>query len=141
MENSGVGRGRRLCAVLAVSLVALIALPAFASAAGAQKSVTSNAVPVSGAVVTKVTAKATISGSSMTVVLVPGKYPFAKQSVSLKGLVSDPSSSSLKLTLKATGARNGTGSLTVTGPNNSKEPDVAVFSSPGASPAAVTRAL
>jgi len=34
----------------------------------------------------------------------------------------------LKLNLKATGARNGTGELTVTGPNNSKEPDVAVFS-------------
>lgn len=96
--------------------------------AAAQKSVTSNAVPVSGAVVTQVTAKATISGSSLTVLLVPGKYPFTKQSVSLKGLVSDPASSSLKLSLRATGARNGTGTLTVTGPNNAKEPDVAVFS-------------
>lgn len=93
-----------------------------------QKSVTSNAVPVSGAAVTKVSAKATISGSNVTVLLVPGKYPFAKQSVSLKGLVSEPASSTLKLNLKATGARNGTGELTVTGPDNSKEPDVAVFS-------------
>jgi hypothetical protein len=93
----------------------------------AQKSATSNAVPVSGAVVTKVSAKATIDGSDLTVVLVPGKYPFATQSLSLKGLVSDPSASSLKVTLKATGARRGTGDLTVTGPNNAKEPDVAVF--------------
>ncbi|HEY0278117.1 MAG TPA: CHRD domain-containing protein [Solirubrobacterales bacterium] len=95
--------------------------------APAQKSVTSNAVPVGGAAVTKVTAGATIDGSGLTVLLVPGHYPFAKQSVSLKGLVTDPASSSLKLTLKATGPRSGTGELTVTGPNNSKEPDVAVF--------------
>jgi len=94
----------------------------------AQRSVTSNAVPVSGAVVTRVTAKATVSGSSLTVLLVPGKYPFAKQRVSLKGLVSDPASARLKLSLKATGARTGTGTLTVTGPNNATEPDVAVFS-------------
>ncbi len=96
--------------------------------AGAQRSATSNSVPVSGAAVTQVSAKATVDGSSLTVVLVPGKYPFAKQSVSLGGLVSDPSSATLKLNLKATGARNGTGTLTVTGPNNAKEPDVAVFS-------------
>lgn len=96
--------------------------------AGAQRSVTSNAVAVGGAAVTKVTAKATIDGSSLTVLLVPGRYPFAKQGVSLEGLVSDPASASLKLSLKATGARNGTGTLTVTGPNNAKEPDVAVFS-------------
>jgi CHRD domain len=95
--------------------------------AGAQKSVTSNAVPVSGAAVTTVSAKATIDGSGLTVVLAPGKYPFATQGFSLKGLVSDPSSSTLKVSLKATGARNGTGELTVTGPNNAKEPDVAVF--------------
>ncbi len=42
--------------------------------------------------------------------------------------LADPASSTLKLSLKATGARDGTGELTVTGPNNSKEPDVAIFS-------------
>ncbi|MBS1892472.1 MAG: CHRD domain-containing protein [Actinobacteria bacterium] len=97
------------------------------SVAAGGKSVRSNAVPVSGAAVTRVTAAAAIAGSRLTVTLVPGKYPFARQSVSLTGLVSDPSAATLKLSLKATGARRGTGTLTVTGPNNAREPDVLVY--------------
>lgn len=95
--------------------------------AGSAPSVTSNSVPVSGAAVTKVSAQATIKGNSLTVVLVPGHYPFAQKSVGLKGLVSEPAAATLSLRLKATGPRSGSGTLQVKGPNNANEPDVAVF--------------
>ncbi len=104
---------------LALTLVALLAAclgAATASASAPPKPVTSNSVPVTGAVVTKV-----------NVPLMPGKLPFAQKVVSLKGKVSDWSASAIKVSIKASGPRKGTGMVTVTGPLNSVEPDVAVW--------------
>ena len=52
---------------------------------------------------------------------------FAQKVVSLKGKVSDWSASAIKVSIKATGPRKGTGTVTVTGPLNQVEPDVAVW--------------
>jgi hypothetical protein len=118
---------------LATALVVILALAASSLAAGALASAppkpkNSNSVPVSGAVVTKVNVRAAVANDRLTVTLVPGHYPFAKKTVSLKGKVSDWSASAIKVSIKATGARKGTGKVTVTGPLNSVEPDVAVYS-------------
>lgn len=115
--------------VLALSLAALLAvsLAAAATASAPPKPVTSNSVPVSGAVVTKVTVRAAVKNDRLTVTLVPGKLPFAQRTVSLKGKVSDWSASAIKVRVKATGPREGTGTVTVTGPLNEVEPDVAVW--------------
>lgn len=114
---------------LALSLVALLAasFAAAATAGAPPKPVTSNSVPVTGAVVTKVQMRAAVKNDKLTVTLMPGKSPFAQRIVSLKGKVSDWSASAIKLSIKATGARRGTGTVTVTGPLNSIEPDVAVW--------------
>jgi hypothetical protein len=98
---------RRLAIVLAAALclVTAVALAAPAFASAPPKPVTSNAVPVSGAVVTKVTVRAAVKNNRLTVTLVPGHYPFAKKSVSLKGRVSDWSASAIKVRIKATGPR------------------------------------
>jgi hypothetical protein len=115
---------------LSLSLVALLAASlgaATASASAPPKPVTSNKVPVTGAVVTKVYARAAVNHDRLTVTLMPGKSPFAQRIVSLKGKVSDWSASAIKISLQATGARKGTGTVTVTGPLNSMEPDVAVW--------------
>ncbi len=114
---------------LALSLAALLAasLAAAATASAPPKPVTSNKVPVTGAVVTKVYARAAVSNDKLTVTLMPGKLPFAQRIVSLKGKVSDWSASAIKIKIQATGARKGTGTVTVTGPLNSVEPDVAVW--------------
>ena len=114
---------------LALTLVALLAA-SFADAATASappKPVNSNYVPVSGAVVTKVNVRAAVKNDRLTVSLMPSKLPFAKKVVSLKGKVSDWSASAIKVAIKATGPRKGTGTVTVTGPLNSVEPDVAVW--------------
>jgi hypothetical protein len=113
----------------ALSLVTLLAasLAAAATASAPPKPVTSNSVPVSGAVVTKVSVRAAVKNDKLTVTLVPGKLPFAQKIVSLKGKVSDWSASAIKIQIKATGARKGTGTVTVTGPLNSVEPDVGVW--------------
>ena len=68
-----------------------------------------------------------MKNDKLTVTLVPGKLPFAQKVVSLKGKVSDWSASAIKVQIKATGPRKGTGTVTVTGPLNSVEPDVAVW--------------
>jgi hypothetical protein len=115
---------------LAVTAVALLAasLTATAATAGAPpKPVTSNSVPVSGAVVTKVSVRAAVKNNRLTVTLVPGKLPFARKTVSLKGKVSDWSASAIKVSIKATGPRKGTGRVIVTGPLNEVQPDVAVY--------------
>ena len=115
---------------LAITAVALLAASLGAGAAVASappKPVTSNSVPVSGAVVTKVSVRAAVSNNRLTVTLVPGKLPFAKKSVSLKGKVSDWSASAIKVSIKATGPRKGTGRVIVTGPLNQVQPDVAVY--------------
>jgi hypothetical protein len=114
---------------LALTLVALLAasLAATATASAPPKPVTSNSVPVSGAVVTKVSVRAAVKNDKLTVTLVPGKSPFAQRIVSLKGKVSDWSASAIKISIKASGARKGTGTVTVTGPLNSVEPDVATW--------------
>jgi hypothetical protein len=114
---------------LALTLVALLAtsFAAAASASAPPKPVTSNSVPVSGAVVTKVYVRAAVKNDKLTVTLMPGKLPFAQRIVSLKGKVSDWSASAIKVSIKATGARKGTGRVTVTGPLNQVEPDVAVW--------------
>jgi len=114
---------------LALTLVALLAasLAAAATASAPPKPVTSNSVPVTGAVVTKVHVRAAVKNDKLTVTLMPGKSPFAQRIVSLKGKVSDWSASAIKVSIKATGARKGTGTVTVTGPLNSVEPDVAVW--------------
>lgn len=114
---------------LALTLVALLAasFAAAATASAPPKPVTSNSVPVTGAVVTKVSVRAAVKNDKLTVTLVPGKSPFAQRIVSLKGKVSDWSASAIKVSIKATGARKGTGTVTVTGPLNSVEPDVAVW--------------
>lgn len=122
-------RSRRIALILA-ALLALGAtgLTATALAAAPPEPVTSNSVPVSGAVVTKVTVRAVVRDNRLTVTLVPGHYPFAKKTVSLKGKVSDWSASVIKVRIKATGPREGTGTLIVTGPLNQVQPDVAVYS-------------
>jgi hypothetical protein len=114
---------------LSLSLVALL-VASFTATAGASappKPMNSNKVSVTGAVVTKVYARAAVNDDRLTVTLMPGKLPFAQRIVSLKGKVSDWSASAIKINLKATGARKGTGTVTVTGPLNSVEPDVAVW--------------
>lgn len=115
---------------LAITAVALLAASLTATAAIASappKPVTSNSVPVSGAVVTKVSVRAAVKNNRLTVTLVPGKLPFAKRTVSLKGKVSDWSASAIKVQIKATGPRKGTGRVIVTGPLNEVQPDVAVY--------------
>lgn len=115
---------------LAITAVALLAASLTATAAIASappKPVTSNSVPVSGAVVTKVSVRAAVKNNRLTVTLVPGKLPFAKKTVSLKGKVSDWSASAIKVQIKATGPRKGTGRVIVTGPLNDVQPDVAVY--------------
>jgi hypothetical protein len=114
---------------IALTLIALLAasLTAVATASAPPKPVTSNSVPVSGAVVTKVSVRAAVTNNRLTVTLVPGKLPFAKKSVSLKGKVSDWSASAIKVRVKATGPRKGTGTVTVTGALNQVEPDIAVY--------------
>lgn len=115
---------------LAITAVALLAASLTATAAIASappKPVTSNSVPVSGAVVTKVNVRAAVKNNRLTVTLVPGKLPFAKKTVSLKGKVSDWSASAIKVQVKATGPRKGTGRVIVTGPLNEVQPDVAVY--------------
>jgi hypothetical protein len=115
---------------LAITAVALVAasLGTTAAIAGAPpKPVTSNSVPVRGAVVTKVSVRAAVKDNRLTVTLVPGKLPFARKSVSLKGKVSDWSASAIKVSIKATGPRAGTGRVIVTGPLNQVQPDVAVY--------------
>ncbi|MBS1882740.1 MAG: hypothetical protein JSS97_07270 [Actinobacteria bacterium] len=123
-------RSRRVALILTAALLALGAtgLTATALAGAPPKPVTSNSVPVSGAAVTKVTVRAAVKDNRLTVTLVPGHYPFAKKAVSLKGKVSDWSASVIKVRIKATGPREGTGTLTVTGPLNQVQPDVAVYS-------------
>ena len=121
-------RTRRIA--LAITAVALLVASLGAGAAVASappKPVTSNSVPVSGAVVTKVSVRAAVKNNRLTVTLVPGKLPFAKKSVSLKGKVSDWSASAIKVSIKATGPRKGTGRVIVTGPLNQVQPDVAVY--------------
>jgi hypothetical protein len=115
---------------LALTLVALLAASLSAGAATASappKPVNSNYVPVSGAVVTKVNVRAAVKNNRLTVTLMPGKLPFAKKVVSLKGKVSDWSASAIKVKIKKTGPRAGTGEVVVTGPLNQVEPDVAVW--------------
>ena len=109
----------------ALLLASLAAGTALASAP--PKPVTSNSVPVSGAVVTKVSVRAAVKDNRLTVTLVPSKLPFARKSVSLNGKVSDWSASAIKVSIKATGPRQGTGRVIVTGPLNQMEPDVAVY--------------
>jgi hypothetical protein len=109
-------------ALLLVSLVAGTAL-----AAAPPKPVTSNSVPVSGAVVTRVTVRAAVKNNRLTVTLVPSKLPFARKSVSLKGQVSDWSAAAIQVSIKKTGARKGTGRVIITGPLNDEQPDVAVY--------------
>jgi hypothetical protein len=109
-------------ALLAASLTA-----GAATASAPPKPVTSNSVPVTGAVVTKVYARAAVKNNRLTVTLMPGKLPFAQRIVSLKGKVSDWSASAIKISIKATGPRKGTGRVIVTGPLNDVQPDVAVW--------------
>lgn len=111
--------------VAALLLGSLAAGAAIASAP--PKPVTSNSVPVSGAVVTKVSVRAAVKNNRLTVTLVPSKLPFARKSVSLKGKVSDWSASAIKVSIKKTGPREGTGRVIVTGPLNDVQPDVAVY--------------
>jgi hypothetical protein len=120
-------RPRRFAIALTVVALLAASLAAVASGSAPPKPVTSSSVPVSGAVVTKVSVRAAVSNNRLTVTLVPGKLPFAKKTVSLKGKVSDWSASAIKVQIKATGPRKGTGTVTVTGPLNQVEPDVAVY--------------
>lgn len=112
-------------AVAALLLASLAAGTAVASAP--PEPVTSNSVPVSGAVVTKVSVRAAVKNDRLTVTLVPSKLPFARKSASLKGKVSDWSASAIKVSIRKTGPRAGTGRVIVTGPLNQVEPDVAVY--------------
>jgi len=121
-------RTRRFALVITAVALLVASLGAGAAVASAPpKPVTSNSVPVSGAVVTKVSVRAAVKNNRLTVTLVPGKLPFAKKSVSLKGKVSDWSASAIKVSIKATGPRKGTGRVIVTGPLNQVQPDVAVY--------------
>jgi hypothetical protein len=124
-------RSRRLALTACTATAAIFAVTALTGTAVAgapPKPVTSNAVPVSGAAATKVSARAAVAKDRLSVTLVPGHHPFAKASVSLKGRVSDWSASAIKIDIKARGPRKGTGTVTVTSPLNSVEPDVAVYS-------------
>jgi hypothetical protein len=118
---------RTVLALVAVALLAASLAAGAATASAPPKPVNSNKVPVSGAVVTKVYARAAVKNNRLTVTLMPGKLPFAQRIVSLKGKISDWSASAIKISLKATGARKGTGTVTVTGPLNDVEVDVAVW--------------
>jgi hypothetical protein len=120
-------RLRRIALALTAAALLMASLTAAATASAPPKPVTSNSVPVSGAVVTKVSVRAAVKDDKLTVTLVPGKLPFAKKTVSLKGKVSDWSASAIKVSVKASGPRQGTGTVTVTGPLNQVEPDVAVY--------------
>lgn len=121
-------RTRRLALALTVVAALVASLTAGAALASAPPvPVTSNAVPVSGAVVTKVSVRAAVTKNRLIVSLVPGKIPFARKAVSLKGKVSDWSASAIKVKIKATGPREGTGRVIVTGPLNEVQPDVAVY--------------
>ena len=120
-------RLRRIALALTAAALLTASLTAAATASAPPKPVTSNSVPVSGAVVTKVSVRAAVKDDKLTVTLVPGKLPFAKKTVSLKGKVSDWSASAIKVSVKASGPRKGTGTVTVTGPLNQVEPDVAVY--------------
>jgi hypothetical protein len=118
---------RTVLALVAVALLAASLTAGAATASAPPKPVTSNSVPVTGAVVTKVYARAAVKNNRLTVTLMPGKLPFAQRIVSLKGKVSDWSASAIKISIKATGARRGTGRVIVTGPLNDVQPDVAVW--------------
>ena len=118
---------RTVLALVAVALLAASLSAGAATASAPPKPVTSNSVPVTGAVVTKVYARAAVKNNRLTVTLMPGKLPFAQRIVSLKGKVSDWSASAIKISIKATGVRKGTGRVIVTGPLNDVQPDVAVW--------------
>ena len=120
-------RLKRIVLALSLTALAAVSLTATASASAPPKPVTSNSVPVTGAVVTKVYTRAAVKNDKLTVTLMPGKLPFAQRIVSLKGKVSDWSASAIKIKIQATGPRKGIGTVTVTGPLNSVEPDVAVW--------------
>jgi ABC-type proline/glycine betaine transport system substrate-binding protein len=120
-------RFRRLALTFTAVALLAVSLAAAATASAPPKPVTSNFVPVSGAVVTKVSVRAAVKNDKLTVTLVPGHYPFAQKTVSLKGKVSDWSASAIKVQVKATGPRKGTGTVSVTGPLNQVEPDAAVW--------------
>jgi ABC-type proline/glycine betaine transport system substrate-binding protein len=118
---------RTVLALVAAALLAASLTAGAATASAPPKPVNSNSVPVTGAVVTKVIARAAVKNNRLTVTLMPGKLPFAQRIVSLKGKISDWSASAIKISLKATGARKGTGTVTVTGPLNDVEVDIAVW--------------
>jgi hypothetical protein len=118
---------RTALALVAAALLTAILTAGAATASAPPKPVNSNKVPVTGAVVTKVYARAAVKNNRLTVTLMPGKLPFAQRIVSLKGKISDWSASAIKISLKATGPRKGTGTVTVTGPLNDVEVDVAVW--------------
>jgi hypothetical protein len=121
-------RTRRSALALTVVALLLASLAAGAALASAPpKPVNSNKVPVSGAVVTQAYVRAAVAKNRLTVTLMPGKLPFAQRTVSLKGKVSDWSASAIKVSIKKSGPRAGTGRVIVTGPLNSVEPDVAVW--------------
>lgn len=111
--------------VVALLLASLTAGAALASAP--PKPVNSNRVPVSGAVVTHAYVRAAVANNRLTVTLMPGKLPFARKTVSLRGKVSDWSASAIKVSLKKSGPRAGTGRVIVTRPLNDEQPDVAVW--------------
>lgn len=118
---------RTVLALVAAALLAASLTAGAATASAPPKPVNSNKVLVTGAVVTKVYARAAVKNNRLTVTLMPGKLPFAQRIVSLKGKISDWSASAIKISLQATGARKGTGTVTVTGPLNDVEVDVAVW--------------
>ena len=118
---------RTVLALVAAALIAASLTAGAATASAPPKPVNSNKVPVTGAVVTKVYARAAVKNNRLTVTLMPGKLPFAQRIVILKGKISDWSASAIKISLQATGARKGTGTVTVTGPLNDVEVDVAVW--------------
>jgi hypothetical protein len=118
---------RTVLALVAAALLAASLTVGAAIASAPPKPVNSKPVPVTGAVVTKVIARAAVKNNRLTVTLMPGKLPFAQRIVSLKGKISDWSASAIKISIKATGARKGTGTVTVTGPLNDVEVDVAVW--------------
>lgn len=120
-------RTRTVAFATTVVALLLVSLAGTAIASAPPVPVTSNSVPVSGAVVTKVSVRAAVKNNRLTVTLVPSKLPFARKSVSLKGKVSDWSASAIKVSIKKTGPREGTGRVIVTGPLNQMQPDVAVY--------------
>jgi hypothetical protein len=118
---------RIVLALVAAALLAASLTAGAATASAPPEPVNSNKVPVTGAVVTKVYARAAVKNNRLTVTLMPGKLPFAQRIVGLKGKVSDWSASAIKISLQATGPRKGTGRVIVTGPLNDVQPDVAVW--------------